>query len=301
MTARPTGSVDSAGIQNPGVAHHKIREPFKTSTEVLDSSSSASHSFASSYSLPSFSQVDIGSSPPLQPILDRTHPVSAPHTAPAITSTTSHPTHRNTTTNMMSTSLHSIMARLVLLLVIAGPLLSYAAVANARAAAHNAPGAVKVAPRQAQPTRRMGQRKVKKAEPLKKKDYSSFLCPGGSVACPVYNGDDVTPESVDALEKSLSSLADWFKMGFECVELETELNSCGGCLAMGKGQDCSTIANARATGCESSSCIVYSCYDGYVVSPDRSTCVKKGTTTPATPITAVQPDSKDQHVLERRR
>jgi len=81
----------------------------------------------------------------------------------------------------------------------------------------------------------MGARKQKKAEPLKKKDYSSFLCPGGSVACPVYTGEDVTPDSVSALEGSLSSLADWFKIGFECMELDSELNSCGGCLALGAG------------------------------------------------------------------
>lgn len=58
--------------------------------------------------------------------------------------------------------------------------------------------------------------------------------PRGSVACPI-PGDEVSPSSVEALEKSLNSLADWFKVGFECVELETELNSCGGCLALGSG------------------------------------------------------------------
>ena len=93
----------------------------------------------------------------------------------------------------------------------------------------------KVQPRSPQATRRMGQRKVKRSEPLGKKDYSSFLCPGGSVACPVYAGEDVTPSSVTSLEDSLESLADWFKTGFECIELETELNSCGGCLALGAG------------------------------------------------------------------
>jgi hypothetical protein len=95
--------------------------------------------------------------------------------------------------------------------------------------------AVGTAAKRATPTRRMGQRKVKKSEPLKKKDYSSFLCPGGAVACPVYTGEEVTSESVAQLEGSLSSLADWFKLGFECMELDSELNSCGGCLALGAG------------------------------------------------------------------
>ncbi|OCF55621.1 hypothetical protein L486_07106 [Kwoniella mangroviensis CBS 10435] len=177
--------------------------------------------------------------------------------------------------------------RLVLLFILGTSLITYV---NAAAAAP----ADKLQPRAPQPSRRMGaQKRAKKVEPLKKKDYSSFLCPGGSVACPIPTSDDITPESVNNLETSLNSLADWFKVGFECVELDSELNSCGGCLALGAGQDCSLIANARATGCESGTCQVYSCFDGYVVSPDRQTCVKKGTTTPATPITAIGLESED--------
>lgn len=72
----------------------------------------------------------------------------------------------------------------------------------------------------------------KKAEPLQKKDYSSFLCPAEAVACPYHEpGSPVNPD----LEKDLESLADWFSVGFECVELATELNQCGGCLAFGQG------------------------------------------------------------------
>lgn len=195
--------------------------------------------------------------------------------------------------------------RLVILFLVAVPLLSIILPVTAAAAGVDAPS--KLQPRAPQPSRRMGATKrSKKIEPLKKKDYSSFLCPGGSVACPI-PGDEVSPSSVEALEKSLNSLADWFKVGFECVELETELNSCGGCLALGSGyvefivyfmcfyshnafynsQDCALIENARTTGCESGSCQVYSCFDGYVVSPDRTSCVKKGSTIPATPVTAV--------------
>lgn len=199
--------------------------------------------------------------------------------------------------------------RLVILFLIAAPLLSIVLPVAAAPAGVDPPS--KLQPRAPQPSRRMGATKrSKKIEPLKKKDYSSFLCPGGSVACPI-PGDEVSPSSVEALEKSLNSLADWFKVGFECVELETELNSCGGCLALGSGyvsiyylihsciffflliqrflnsQDCALIENARTTGCENGSCQVYSCFDGYVVSPDRTSCVKRGSTIPATPVTAV--------------
>ncbi|WVQ62359.1 uncharacterized protein L199_000499 [Kwoniella botswanensis] len=184
-------------------------------------------------------------------------------------------------------SLPPSINRLILLFILGTSLITYV---NAAAAAP----ADKLQPRAPQPSRRMGaQKRAKKVEPLKKKDYSSFLCPGGSVACPIPTSDEITPESVNKLETSLNSLADWFKVGFECVELDSELNSCGGCLALGAGQDCSLIANARATGCESGTCQVYSCFDGYVVSPDRQTCVKKGTTTPATPVTAIGLESED--------
>jgi len=67
-------------------------------------------------------------------------------------------------------------------------------------------------------------------------------------------------------------------------------------MALTVRQDCSEIANARATGCESGKCAVYSCFDGYVVSPDRQSCVKKGTVQPATPVTAVTMDV-DQLVM----
>ncbi|ORY34836.1 hypothetical protein BCR39DRAFT_133020 [Naematelia encephala] len=184
-------------------------------------------------------------------------------------------------------SLPSTVSRLIVLFLLASPVLA-AAIPEA-AGPLDAPS--KLQPRAPTPSRRMGQvKRAKKAEPIKKKDYSSFLCPGGSVACPIPAHE--SSQSPEALSTSLNSLADWFKIGFECIELDSELNSCGGCLALGSGQDCSSIANARATGCESGSCAVYSCFDGYVVSPDRSTCVKKGTATPATPITAITVDGQ---------
>ena len=42
---------------------------------------------------------------------------------------------------------------------------------------------------------------------------------------------------------------------------------------------------------------MYSCFDGFVVSSDRASCVKKGTATPATPVTAIGMD--EQMVMMR--
>ncbi len=127
------------------------------------------------------------------------------------------------------------ITRLVILFLLATPLLSAAIPAPGPEANPATP--TQLQPRRPQASKRMGQRRAKKVEPLRKKDYSSFLCPGGSVACPIpsHSLDQVTPASAAALDSSLNSLADWFKVGFECIEMETELNSCGGCLALGAG------------------------------------------------------------------
>lgn len=136
---------------------------------------------------------------------------------------------------LMLPRLPPAVTSLVFLFLLAAPSTLASPLPDAAPAPLDAPS--KLQPRVPQPSRRMGQRRSKKPEPLKQKDYSSFLCPGGSVACPVPPAslDDITPESTALLSTSLNSLADWFKVGFECIELATELNSCGGCLALGAG------------------------------------------------------------------
>lgn len=147
--------------------------------------------------------------------------------------------------------------------------------------------ASKLQPRQNAPvsSRGMGRRKLarslqEKAEKAKK-DYSAFLCPGGSNACPnpSTRRDPATgkerPVTPQEMQASLSSLADWFKVGFECVEFETEENACGGCVTLGNGTDCSAIPFARRAGCERSQCVVYQCKEGYTISSDKQSCVKR--------------------------
>lgn len=85
--------------------------------------------------------------------------------------------------------------------------------------------------------RRMGARAASKSKAtVEPKDFSTFLCPSGSFACPAVDDlSAVTPESAAALTSSLNSLADWMTTGFECVEFDTELSQCGGCLSLGTG------------------------------------------------------------------
>ena len=93
------------------------------------------------------------------------------------------------------------------------------------------------------PSRRMGKR-AKDQAVLKsvRKDYSSFLCPDQTVACPVKAG---------MKEDQLANLADWFKIGFECLDVKSERRSCGGCASLGAGsvhQRAREESNAREGG-----------------------------------------------------
>ncbi|KIY52742.1 hypothetical protein FISHEDRAFT_8917, partial [Fistulina hepatica ATCC 64428] len=52
-----------------------------------------------------------------------------------------------------------------------------------------------------------------------------------------------------------------------------DLESCGGCLSTGRGQDCSAIEGAWNVACEQGSCVVYTCTSGYRRSSDGSSCI----------------------------
>lgn len=60
------------------------------------------------------------------------------------------------------------------------------------------------------------------------------LCPSGLDACPI---------------KGMTTGE------YECLDISTELESCGGCSSLGKGQDCTTIKGAWNVGCEQGTCI----------------------------------------------
>jgi hypothetical protein len=94
-------------------------------------------------------------------------------------------------------------------------------------------------------------------------------CPSGLVSCPV------------------SGLTG----GYECLDTATELESCGGCVTLGQGQDCNKIEGAWNVACERGTCkgtpffvlynvgakhmrlTVYSCEGGYRLDADKNTCV----------------------------
>lgn len=50
---------------------------------------------------------------------------------------------------------------------------------------------------------------------------------------------------------------------YECLDSTNDLQSCGGCASLGKGQDCTAIPGARFMGCQAGKCAVYSCKRGW--------------------------------------
>ncbi|GAA5974165.1 hypothetical protein JCM11641_003476 [Rhodosporidiobolus odoratus] len=70
---------------------------------------------------------------------------------------------------------------------------------------------------------------------------SRLLCPVGETACPIFP-----------------------RMGtYECLDTTSELESCGGCISKGAGEDCTSIKGAQGVTCESGDCIVFTCQAGY--------------------------------------
>ncbi|KAH9996049.1 hypothetical protein BJV77DRAFT_942586, partial [Russula vinacea] len=81
-------------------------------------------------------------------------------------------------------------------------------------------------------------------------------CPAPLSACPVRGARDA-----DAIE---------------CVDLESDLYSCGGCAADDISYDCNAIPHARSVECVYGYCQVRSCAEGYVVAPQHDVCARVG-------------------------
>lgn len=66
-------------------------------------------------------------------------------------------------------------------------------------------------------------------------------CPNNETACPI------SPLS----------------FGFECIDTNLELASCGGCATKGEGENCLSIVGAAGVGCLEGRCVVFSAESGY--------------------------------------
>ncbi|MBW0491623.1 hypothetical protein O181_031338 [Austropuccinia psidii MF-1] len=79
------------------------------------------------------------------------------------------------------------------------------------------------------------------------------LCPPGESACPI------SPKSI----------------GFECIDINTELTSCGGCVSLNKGENCVEIPGAAGVGCKAGKCFVLSVQADYYLGHDNRPVLRR--------------------------
>ncbi|KAG8823110.1 hypothetical protein FRC19_004588, partial [Serendipita sp. 401] len=60
---------------------------------------------------------------------------------------------------------------------------------------------------------------------------------------------------------------------YECINVQSNLESCGGCISEDAGQDCTAIDHVNVVKCIRGKCVVGECKKGYSVSADYSRCV----------------------------
>ncbi|KIM88148.1 hypothetical protein PILCRDRAFT_249027 [Piloderma croceum F 1598] len=82
------------------------------------------------------------------------------------------------------------------------------------------------------------------------------LCPAGKEPCGGFMGPD----------------------SYECIDITTTLDSCGGCVfppfsQSSSGKDCSTIPGVASVRCHQSMCMVKTCMTGWNVSEDGHSCI----------------------------
>lgn len=61
--------------------------------------------------------------------------------------------------------------------------------------------------------------------------------------------------------------------GWDCLNLASTLESCGGCLSIGEGQDCTLIQGAESVGCIHGKCVIGTCEPGFYLDSDKGECV----------------------------
>lgn len=104
--------------------------------------------------------------------------------------------------------------------------------------------------------------------------------------CPHHSQRRCPVPAVDAkrasheMEEDIASYGIDTKLGsYECIDIETNLESCGGCVPHGEtegpdgGKDCTAIEHMSAVKCVSGKCTVGACRSGYAISADKNSCI----------------------------
>ncbi|KAG0151684.1 hypothetical protein CROQUDRAFT_71416 [Cronartium quercuum f. sp. fusiforme G11] len=87
---------------------------------------------------------------------------------------------------------------------------------------------------------------------VKRAQLPMGLCPAGLNACPI------SPFSASK--------------GYECIDTQEEIESCGGCSSTGEGLNCNTIPGVKYAGCAVGQCLAFECETGFNLTSEK-TCV----------------------------
>jgi len=91
-------------------------------------------------------------------------------------------------------------------------------------------------------------------------DNSEALCPGTSSACPLLGKSGTLPLTGNLHE-----------LNFECVDLNADLRSCGGCSSVFPEQfDCTKMVGAEGVACVSGQCQASTCQAGFTLQDDHT-------------------------------
>ncbi|KAJ4474370.1 hypothetical protein J3R30DRAFT_3251680, partial [Lentinula aciculospora] len=116
------------------------------------------------------------------------------------------------------------------------------------------------------------------------KVHGECVCPAPKSVCNGVCGNfpHVSYARAYCGEKRVCGVPGGSELAFECVDVKTSSDSCGGCLyehpwtqpsqtsLAVRGQDCSSFSSPHALShrCESSRCVVNTCAKGYIVGSD---------------------------------
>ncbi|KAI5476359.1 tenascin XB [Pseudohyphozyma bogoriensis] len=102
------------------------------------------------------------------------------------------------------------------------------------------------------------------------------LCPGSETACPIVGSASFMLAQASGFEifrvpdqRGLRAAG-----GYECLDTQYSIESCGGCASMGEGINCLQVPHSAGVGCSAGACVVFSCEAGYKPNFDSTGCVK---------------------------
>ncbi|KAK4050077.1 hypothetical protein OIV83_003647 [Microbotryomycetes sp. JL201] len=107
----------------------------------------------------------------------------------------------------------------------------------------------------------------------KAKQAKQTLCPTDETACPIADSASFEHAAVHHFRSPLDEYSGIMAGdgGYECLDVRSSLESCGGCASTGEGQDCSRIPHVGGVGCEA-----VSCRNGYKPNIAGTACIREG-------------------------